>query len=61
MAQYPVPPTSTRPQHTTPTIKLVAAAPHTLDPQHRVLFAQRLALLIKRMRAATQEDNADER
>jgi hypothetical protein len=53
--------TSTRPQHTTPTIKLLAAAPRTLDPQHRVPFAQRLAVLIKRIRTATQEDNAHER
>jgi hypothetical protein len=61
MTHSPVLPTSTRPPHTTPAITLSPAAPRTLDPQHRVLFAQRLAVLIKRMRAATKEGKADER
>jgi hypothetical protein len=42
-------PTGTRPQ------------PPALDPQHRILFAQRLAVLIKRIRAATKEGNSNER
>jgi len=60
MAHYPVLPTGTRPQHPAPTIKLPPAVPPALDPHHRLLFAQRLAVLIKRIRAATKEGNSNE-
>jgi hypothetical protein len=60
MTQYPVLPTGTRPQPINPTSTLLPAAPRTLDPPHRVLFAQRLAVLIKRIRTATKEGNTHE-
>jgi hypothetical protein len=60
MAQYPVLLTSSQPQHTTPTIQLSSTAPRALTPRHHILFAQRLAILIKRVRAATKEGNANE-
>jgi hypothetical protein len=60
MAQYPVLLMSSQPQHTTPPIKVSSTAPRALTPRHHMLFAQRLAILIKRMRTATKEGNANE-
>lgn len=61
MMHYPLLRTSIRPQHTAPTITPSPALPRVLNSHHHVLFAQRLAVLIKRMRAATKEGTANDR
>jgi hypothetical protein len=60
MAQYPMLPTSTRPQHTAPSIQLLPPVSRVLTPPHHILFAQRLAILIKRLRAVTKEGKTHE-
>jgi hypothetical protein len=57
MSQDSVLPTNTRPQALKVTIPVSPLTRQTLTPENHILFSQRLALLIKRLRAATKEDN----
>jgi hypothetical protein len=60
MAQDPVLPTNTRQQLPKATIAVSPRTPLALTPANHILFSQRLALLIKRLRAATKEGTAHE-
>lgn len=64
MSHQPVRSTSPLPQ--SPDVAISQSLPvmktrGALDAQRRVLFAQRLAVLIKRMRTAPKEDSPDDR
>jgi hypothetical protein len=64
MPDHPTLPVAVRTQSTHPTISPsppVCPALRPLDEQRRCLFAQRLAVLIRRVLALTQEGLSDER
>jgi hypothetical protein len=58
MVQDSLLPTNTRPPSPKATSLVSPTAPRVLTPANHILFSQRLALLIKRLRAATKEGNA---
>jgi hypothetical protein len=60
MAQDPMLPMSTPPQPPKATITVSLRTPRALTPANHILFSQHLALLIKRLRAATKEGNTHE-
>jgi hypothetical protein len=60
MSQDPRLPTNPRPQSPKATITVSPRTPRALTPANHILFSQRLALLIKRLRTAAKEGNANE-